>query len=358
MTIGDFFEQVFFCRDDCKAPDADIGLAGGCGFDAIVLVNTADDMQMPGLPLSARLPEPQPVIHGPRRYGDGQADSLNLEAFDDFVPVDRCDSGQHSTRHGASVEDKLIHDARLPTPDAVIGRGFSATLKRGVAMATDGTAPERAEVVHEHKDGGFITTIQEGLKGMLGVRPSSKEELLRMRGLTKANEYEAVPSDEVDQEVQQVARKLPDDMADCLKIFRVAKGEYELELAVGRAPEKVYLFRGQGGALWARVLGETPDDAAGFVRSSPPEPLNEYLHHCANVAYSLQNGQAVTQVPSHLRMSFDVQGASIVDGTERDRYLAMGLATKQASMREKAAMEWRNQNPREDTTGSLTSPRG
>jgi hypothetical protein len=246
----------------------------------------------------------------------------------------------------------------IETRDTVIGRGFTAAMKRGVAQAK----PTRArEELQQQKDGGFIATIQRGFEGLFG-KPTSKEEVLRQRGAVFANEYEAVPGDEVDQSVQFFARRLPEDVAGCLKIFRQAKGEYQIndeivhmeqkyrQAPTGETEKEIFVF-------WDTDNGEQSD----------PEPLSLFLSHAANVAFEVkQGGNVITQVPDHARMSFhDEIGTKLTDSSADARFNAMEVAARQAKMREEAAMEWReNQNnPKkgralaESPSQTLESPR-
>jgi len=218
--------------------------------------------------------------------------------------------------------------------DTIIGKGFTAAMKRGVAQAKP--TPMHEEMVPQ-KDGGFIATIQRGFEGLFG-KPTSKEEVLRKRGAVWANEYEAVPGDEIDQRVQFFARRLPEDVAGCLKIFRQTKGEYQINDEIvnmeqrfrqnqqGQTDKEIFVF-------WTTESGEQSD----------PEPLGLYLSHAANVAYEVkQGGNVITQVPEHVRMSFhEEQGTKLTDGSADARFNAMEVAARQAKMREEAAMEWR-----------------
>ena len=88
-------------------------------------------------------------------------------------------------------------------------------------------------------------------RGIFGHLASSKEEVpfrrpiktgvkvLKMRGPMSANEYEAVPGDDLDLRVQYFARprisiqvvresrQIPEHLGEWLKIYRSARGEYE-----------------------------------------------------------------------------------------------------------------------------------
>jgi len=220
------------------------------------------------------------------------------------------------------------------TADTIIGKGFTAAMKRGVAQAKP--TPMHEEMVPQ-KDGGFIATIQKGFEGLFG-KPTSKEEVLRKRGAVWANEYEAVPGDEVDQRVQFFARRLPEDVAGCLKIYRTNRGQYQINTETvtmeqrfrqnvqGQTDKEIFVF-------WTTEEGEQSD----------LEPLGLYLSHAANVAYEVkQGGNVITQVPEHARMSFhEEQGTKLTDGSADARFNAMEVAARQAKMREEAAMEWR-----------------
>ena len=52
---------------------------------------------------------------------------------------------------------------------------------------------------------GFVSKVAV-LRGIFGHLASSKEEVLKMRGPMSANEYEAVPGDDLDLRVQYFAR--------------------------------------------------------------------------------------------------------------------------------------------------------
>lgn len=223
--------------------------------------------------------------------------------------------------------------------DTMIGKGFTAAMRRGVAQAKP--TPNHEEL-KPSKDGGFVATIQTGFAGLFG-KPTSKEEVLRKRGAVWANEYEAVPGDEIDQRVQFFARRLPDDVAGCLKIFRKAKGEYQINDELvnmeqrfrqnpqGQTDKEIFAF-------WTAEAGEQSD----------PEPLGLYLSHAANVAFEVkQGGNVITQVPEHVRMSFhEERGTKLTDGSADARFTAMEVAARQAKMREEAAMEWREKQTR------------
>jgi hypothetical protein len=243
----------------------------------------------------------------------------------------------------AKPKPKAKAQGRRGDEDTVIGKGFTAAMKRGVAQAKP--TPMHEEMVPQ-KDGGFIATIQKGFEGLFG-KPTSKEEVLRKRGAVYANEYEAVPGDEIDQRVQFFARRLPEDVAGCLKIYRKTKGEYQINDEIvnmetryrqnpqGQTDREIFVF-------WTTEEGEQSD----------VEPLGLYLSHAANVAYEVkQGGNVITQVPEHIRMSFhEEKGTKLSSGSAEERFNAMEVAARQAEMREKAAMAWREKqnNPADD----------
>lgn len=241
---------------------------------------------------------------------------------------------QMRNRQGKQQQQPEVFRETREREDTVIGRGFTAAMKRGVAQAKP--TPMHEEMVPQ-KDGGFVATIQRGFEGLFG-KPTSKEEVLRKRGAVLANEYEAVPGDEIDQRVQFFARRLPEDVAGCLMIFRDAKGKYKIneeeitmeirfrQNAQGGTDKEIFVF-------WTTEEGEQSD----------PEPLGLFLSHAANVAYEVkQGGNIITQVPDHVRMSFhEEKGTKLTDGSADARFNAMEVAARQAKMREEAAMEWR-----------------
>lgn len=239
------------------------------------------------------------------------------------------------------------------TRDTVIGRGFTAAMKRGVAQAKPTLAREELQ---QQKDGGFISTIQRGFEGLFG-RPSSKEEVLRKRGAVFANEYEAVPGDEIDQKVQYFARRLPEDVAGCIKIFRDRKGEYQINDEIVNMQMKYR--QAPNGQTESEIFVSWETDHG---EQSDFEPLPLYLQHAANVAFEVkQGGNVITQVPDHARMSFhDEVGTKLTDGSADARFNAMEVAARQAKMREEAAVEWRQKqkNPKKGTESPEQSPRG
>jgi hypothetical protein len=250
-------------------------------------------------------------------------------------------AGKGSAGKGSGGKGSSGKGKRPPNrdEDTIIGKGFTAAMKRGVAQAKP--HPTHEEMVPQ-KDGGFIATIQQGFQGLFG-KPTSKEEVLRKRGAVLANEYEAVPGDEIDQRVQFFARRLPEDVAGCLKIFRKSKGQYQINDEIV-SMEQRFRTNPHGGVdkeifvFWTTETGEQSD----------VEPLGLYLSHGANVAYEVkQGGNVITQVPDHVRMSFhEEKGTDLRDGSADARFNAMEVAARQAKMREEAAMEWRNKQSR------------
>lgn len=243
--------------------------------------------------------------------------------------------------------------------DTQIGTGISDFLKRGVAQAAAKKAEaEQRPAMVPSKDGGFITTIQQGFQGIFGHLATSKEEVLKLRGPMIAPEYEAVPGDEIDFRLQYYARQIPQNLGECLKIFRRTKGVYEVSEEVVRMS-------------WQTTLGPpTPQQPQGamirevfvFVESDiqnagggqvPSEPLPIYLRHCANVAYDLHFGSAMTKVPESSRLSFANEAGTLLKDSDADsKYKAMLLANEQAGKREQAAMEWRKNRDDEATADS------
>ncbi|CAE7639478.1 unnamed protein product, partial [Symbiodinium pilosum] len=226
--------------------------------------------------------------------------------------------------------------------DTQIGTGISEFLKRGVAQAAQKPVKERPEMLPS-KDGGFIATIQQGFQGIFGHLASSKEEVLKMRGPMSALEYEAVPGDDIDQQVQHFARQIPEHLGEWLKIYRKTRGEYEVSDEVVRM------------AWQSTVAKPTPQHPEGqiirevFVYGdnatedpAPGEPLHLFLRHSANVAYDLHFGSAMMKVPEGSRLSFAEETGTLLKDSDADsKYKAMLLASEQAQKREEAALEFR-----------------
>jgi len=292
----------------------------------------------------------RPPQQNPRQGNNGLArfsqDEMNLREA-------QPQQGSRSRQPVPKAKPQARAGGRRGDEDTVIGKGFTAAMKRGVAQAKP--TPIHEEMVPQ-KDGGFVATIQRGFEGLFG-NPLTKEEVLKRRGAVFASEYEAVPGDEIDQRVQFFARKLPEDVAGCLKIYRKAKGEYQIndELVnmepryrqnqMGQTDKEIFVF-------WTTDDGEKSD----------PEPIGLYMSHAANVAYEVQQGgNVITQVPEHVRMSFhEEQGTSLRDGSADARFNAMEVAARQAAMREKAAVAWREKqnHPEAEAEGEQFSHRG
>jgi len=291
---------------------------------------------------------------------EGQFSSRSRDAED--APSQLAGNGRGASGGGSSGSRNPRRDGRRrpPSPespprheDTQIGKGISEFLKRGVAQAAPRKEAERTEMLPS-KDGGFIATVQQGFQGIFGHQPTSKEEVLRMRGPMPAPEYEAVPGDDIDQRVQYYARQIPPNLGEWLKIYRLSKGEYQFgddtvrmnwQSSIGppkeQTPEgsivrEVFVF----------VVSKDFDEMDGQV---PSEPLPFYMRHCANVAYDLQFGSAMTKVPESSRLSFaEERGTLLKDSDADSKYNAMLLANEQAKKREHAAMEWRKQKSRID----------
>jgi len=247
-------------------------------------------------------------------------------------------ANSESRQAPANAKEQARHQQQRPRrdeSDTIIGKGFTAAMKRGVAAAKP--TPMHEEMIPQ-KDGGFVATIQRGFEGFFGAKPTSKEEVLRKRGPVFANEYEAVPGDEIDQRVQFFARRLPDDVAACMKLFRNARGEYQIndetvnmeqrfrQNAQGQTDKEIFVS-------WTTEEGEKSD----------PEPLGLYMSHTANIAYEVSKGcNVINQVPEAARMSFREEiGTQLTDGSADARFTAMEVASRQAKIREEAAVEWR-----------------
>lgn len=240
--------------------------------------------------------------------------------------------------------------------DTQIGAGISEFLRRGVAQAAPKPAAERPEMMPS-KDGGFIATIQQGFQGIFGHLATSKEEVLKMRGPMSAVEYEAVPGDDLDQQVQSFARKIPEHLGEWLRIYRTARGEYEVSGEVVRMAWQSTV----GPPTTEMPQGQIHREVFVFVESPdgndvPGEPLHLYLRHSANVAYDLHFGSAMMKVPEQNRLSFDETGTLLKDSDADSKYKAMLLASEQAQKRERAALEFRKKMDDEAARGPV-SPR-
>eukprot|EP00933_Yihiella_yeosuensis_P083292 TRINITY_DN9748_c0_g1_i1.p1 TRINITY_DN9748_c0_g1~~TRINITY_DN9748_c0_g1_i1.p1 ORF type:complete len:713 (+),score=136.79 TRINITY_DN9748_c0_g1_i1:109-2247(+) len=280
--------------------------------------------------------------------------------------------GDRDAAGGSSGSRRRNSKTRVESPsarrqDTRIGAGISDFLKRGVAQAGPKQQETNLAEMMESADGGFMATMQQGFSGIFGMKPTTKEEVLKQKGPVPASEYEAVPADDIDQRVQFYARQIPVHLGECLKIYRISKGEYK----VGN--EVVHMN-------WQQAPFGTPDygqqgpdprmrppqrEVFVSVKSSPeqaevePEPLPFYLRHCANAAYDLQFGSAIAKVPESSRLSFaEERGTLLKDSDAESKYNAMVLAAEQAKKRQQAAMEWRNRKDAEcNSPDSPRSPR-
>lgn len=137
-----------------------------------------------------------------------------------------------------------------------------------------------------------------------------------------------------------------------MKIFRVAKGEYEIndervqmewkyrQNPNGQQESEIFVF-------WETADGDQTD----------PEPLYLYLSHAANVAYEVKEGGfVISQVPEHARLSFDEIGTKLTDGSADARFNAMEIAARQAQLREEAAVQWREKNNTDSRASGQQSP--
>mmetsp|Transcript_66968 Transcript_66968/g.160413 ORF Transcript_66968/g.160413 Transcript_66968/m.160413 type:complete len:422 (-) Transcript_66968:238-1503(-) len=230
--------------------------------------------------------------------------------------------------------------------DVVIGRGFMQQMKRGLG----GQSPKSNNMVDVEavaasvENGGSVWTLQKGFEGIFGHLATSKEEVLRRRGPQMAIEYEAVPGDEIDQRVEFFSRKLKKEVAGGMSIFRISKGEYEID---GNRVHLEWGSRKRANGTTGREIYVTPITESGDddVPDKAREPLAYYLGHAANVGHALRTGGgALSQVPDHVRMSFNTPGVDIQNGDSTNRYTAMQLAAEQAKMREHMAQEWRSRN--------------
>jgi len=308
----------------------------------------------------------------PQRRGPRSCASPAAWELDDYGPHDgqwlaqdspeRHDQGDVGRSPHGTVSGRGAQERRAPSPrrveDTTIGKGFGEFLKRGVAQAKPKEKEQRAEILPS-KDGGFIATIQKGFEGIFGHLASSKEEVLRKRGPTVAPEYEAVPGDAIDQRVQYYARQLPRHLGDCLKIYRVSKGVYEIGTDEARLAwhasvnpngsmlNEVFVF------MTSKSDGKEDDEDHEGGQEMPSEPLPYFLRHSANVAYDLQFGSKVTKIPESSRLSFaEETGTLLQDGDADAKFEAMNVAVQQVKKREEAALEWRRQQHEEGGRGS------
>ncbi|CAK0894824.1 unnamed protein product, partial [Prorocentrum cordatum] len=238
------------------------------------------------------------------------------------------------------------------TQDTAIGAGLGALLRRTVQGAPATGEEHTAGQVLSGSGGGHVATFQRGAGGLPGHRTPFKEDLLRQRGPVPAPEYEAVPGDELDQRVQHLAVQLPGHLGECLRIWRVARGEYEI------GADRVRLeWRSQqvpSGPRVQEVASREVFVVGGGEKASEPLPL--YLRHTASVAYDLQFGGPLAKVPQRSRLSFAEQVGIPLAGSDGEaKFAAMAVATEQARLREKAAAEWQRA-VRSDAASSLPQP--
>lgn len=180
-----------------------------------------------------------------------------------------------------------------------------------------------------------------------------------MRGPMSAVEYEAVPGDDLDQQVQSLARQIPEHLGEWLKIYRKARGEYEVSGEVVRM-------------AWQSTVGPTAEMPHGQIRREvfvfvesddaendvPGEPLHLYLRHTANVAYDLHFGSAMMKVPEQNRLSFTEETGTLLKDSDADsKCKAMLLASEQALKRERAAISFRKKMDDEALTRPASPPK-
>ncbi|CAJ1439423.1 unnamed protein product [Effrenium voratum] len=290
--------------------------------------------QGPGVPSQERVPPPAPAL-GP--------------GFDPWAPEGvyarrRREEARQKQKEGNRASASRRAEEGPRNEDTQIGTSISEFLRRGVAQASEKPPTERPEMMPS-KDGGFIATIQQGFQGIFGHLATSKEEVLKMRGPMPAIEYEAVPGDDIDQRVQFFARQIPEHLGEWLKIYRKARGEYEVSDEFVRMAWQSTVepptSEHPGGQIVREVFVYVDAEPAegGAV---PGEPLHLFLRHSANVAYDLHFGSALTKVPEQSRLSFaDETGTLLKDSDADSKYKAMLLASEQAQKREQAALEFR-----------------
>jgi len=178
---------------------------------------------------------------------------------------------------------------------------------------------------------------------------SEKEELLKKRGPMRASEYEAVPGDDIDDRVQYLASQLPRHLGDSLRLFRLSRGLYKI------GGDKVHLAwqsmlnpptaQCPNGAMVKEVFVSDFADGRGYDKygaERESESLAFYLKHCANVAYELDAGSAMTKVPQSRRLSFIWEPGTLLRDADDPaaKLKAMSMAKEQAKKREEAAREW------------------
>ncbi|CAE7775075.1 spin [Symbiodinium sp. CCMP2592] len=169
------------------------------------------------------------------------------------------------------------------------------------------------------------------------------EAVLKMRGPMSALEYEAVPGDDIDQQVQHFARQIPEHLGEWLTIYRKARGEYEVSEEVVRMAWQSTVSKPTPqhpeGQILREVFVYVESEAEG---ATPGEPLHLFLRHSANVAYDLHFGSAMMKVPEGSRLSFAEETGTLLKDSDADsKYKAMLLASEQAQKREEAALQFR-----------------
>eukprot|EP00913_Durusdinium_trenchii_P034175 g31983.t1 len=246
----------------------------------------------------------------------------------------------NARRSDVARTPKMAQQEELLKKDTQIGASISEFLRRGVAQAAPKPAAERPEMMPS-KDGGFIATIQQGFQGIFGHLATSKEEVLKKRGPI----------------VQFFARPIPEHLGEWLKIYRKARGEYEVSGEVVRMAWQSTVGPPTPEMPEGKILREVFVFAESETNSDvPAEPLHLYLRHSANVAYDLHFGSAMMKVPEQNRLSFAEEIGTLLKDSDADsKYKAMLLASEQALKRERAALSFRKKMDHEVAQG-LPSP--
>lgn len=224
--------------------------------------------------------------------------------------------------------------------DTVIGKGFTAAMRRGLNQAPK---RESENLVLEDKDGGLVATLQRGFEGITGGIFTSKEEVLKQRGPVAATEYDSVPGDDIDQKVQYFASRLPKHEAGELMLYRISKGEYEIDGI--RVRMEWQPRRTQCGRIQNQIIVMSTEHSSEQMPSA--EPLHTYIQMCAGAKHQLERNTIIGQLPECERVSFAMDGPQpmLRDENENSRYNAMQVATEQARQREEHAREWSAKNP-------------
>lgn len=134
-----------------------------------------------------------------------------------------------------------------------------------------------------------------------------------------ASQYEAVPGDQVDEYLAQACRRLDDSRASGLTVLRHGAGDYNI-----------------GGRRVSLTLAGTKM-LVKEENNYEAHDLDWYLVAAAEVEHHMNAGApaAISQVPRHLRLSFDHADPTRKGKTQRKA--AMRLAQEQAALREKDA---------------------